>query len=419
MAALACLAVLVGPSRCAALQQEGPLSRSIELTGDTPWVVAGSDGVPASSADEGDNIEPISFQLALRDVQLDWYRVMGHPPAVQSYPLLGNSVVDRGSLRSATAQGQESAPMPTRGYTEFLDRYCDSSVSPTFVGNAFDEVQCRAKCDSMKCACFDINAGPGKGTCRVNVHGNGTTKSANDLTSYVFCGPPACGGPAPPPPPPPPPRPPPPPPYVGPAIFAGTLEACPWLLTDFDLSPCKLDRGVEAHCVLAVTNGSSTAIVATGNGTRGAIFALYTLAEKVLGVDPWWRMTDHAPAYRGALTLPADFSEVLAPPAFAYRGVFTNDEDLLGYFRHDPLGESVFDLRTWDTIYETLLRAKCNMIIPGTSPNPDEKHIALANRRGLVTSQSHFEVMNFGAKEWLDGDVPDPGNIGVGVIIMQ
>eukprot|EP01045_Picozoa_sp_COSAG04_P034532 COSAG04_NODE_7602_length_1100_cov_1.450549_1_plen_33_part_10 len=33
------------------------------------------------------------------------------------------------------------------------------------------------------------------------------------------------------------------------------------------------------------------------------------------------------------------------------------------------------------------------MIIPGTSPNPDEKHIALANRRGLAISQSHFEVM--------------------------
>jgi hypothetical protein len=42
------------------------------------------------------------------------------------------------------------------------------------------------------------------------------------------------------------------------------------------------DLGAEAHCVLAVTNGSETAIVATGNGTRGAIYALYALAETVL-----------------------------------------------------------------------------------------------------------------------------------------
>ena len=46
----------------------------------------------------------------------------------------------------------------------------------------------------------------------------------------------------------------------------------------------------------------------------------YTLAEKVLGVDPWWRFTDHAPAYAGpAIELAADFAAVLAPPAFTYR----------------------------------------------------------------------------------------------------
>ena len=82
---------------------------------------------------------------------------------------------------------------------------------------------------------------------------------------------------------------------------------------------------------------------------------------------------------------------------------------MLGYFRRDPAGESVFDLRTWDTIYETLLRNKANMIIPGTSPNPDEPSLALANRRGLTLSQSHFEIVNFGAREWLNEDVAPRG----------
>jgi hypothetical protein len=66
-------------------------------------------------------------------------------------------------------------------------------------------------------------------------------------------------------------RPPPPPPYSGPAVYFGTLEHCPWLATDFDLSSCRLDRGAEAHCVVLTANGS---VVATGNTTRGAIFAL-------------------------------------------------------------------------------------------------------------------------------------------------
>ena len=40
--------------------------------------------------------------------------------------------------------------------------------------------------------------------------------------------------------------------------------------------------------MLLTANGS---VVATGNGTRGAIYALYAFAETVLGVDPWWRIT--------------------------------------------------------------------------------------------------------------------------------
>lgn len=160
--------------------------------------------------------------------------------------------------------------------------------------------------------------------------------------------------------------------------------------------------GEEAHCVI-VRNGSD--IVAVGNGTRGAIFALYELADKILGVDPWWRFTQNTPEYQGTIEVDEHFASVVPPPAFKYRGVFTNDEDLLGYFRRDPAGKSVFDLRTWDTIFETLLRAKANMIIPGTTPNPDEPQIELANNRGLAISQSHFEVMDFGALQWLNGDV--------------
>lgn len=284
---------------------------AFQINGDTPWVVAGSNNVAASSVDEvilhsapfspathpnhvcacpfilgenclhsaivpcgsshkcgypvqGDAVEPIEYQLALRDVQLDWYRVLGHPPAIQTYPL---------------------------------------GVTDTVAVNA---------------------------------------------SSAVLVG----GGA----------RPPPPPPYTGPVVYFGTLENAPWL-TSFDLSACKLDSGVEAHCVIATTNGS---IVATGNSTRGAIYALYEFAEKILGVDPWWRFTDNTPQYLGSIEVDPGFTSIVKPPAFVYRGVFTNDEDLLGYFRLDPAGESVFDLSTWNQIFETLLRAKCNMIIPGT-----------------------------------------------------
>eukprot|EP01062_Namystynia_karyoxenos_P065311 TRINITY_DN5879_c0_g1_i1.p1 TRINITY_DN5879_c0_g1~~TRINITY_DN5879_c0_g1_i1.p1 ORF type:complete len:843 (+),score=292.85 TRINITY_DN5879_c0_g1_i1:230-2530(+) len=185
-----------------------------------------------------------------------------------------------------------------------------------------------------------------------------------------------------------------------PALYVGTLGSCPWLAEQFDLSSCELWRGAEAHCVVEA-NGS---VVATGNGTLGAVFALYTLSEVLLGVDPWYRFTERQPPYRPSITVPEGYATVVPPPFFRYRGAFTNDEDLLGYFRPDPLAESVFDMRTWDNIYETLLRMKANMVVPGTSTNPDERHLRLASRRGLAVSQSHFEIAGFGAREWLNGD---------------
>jgi hypothetical protein len=41
---------------------------------------------------------------------------------------------------------------------------------------------------------------------------------------------------------------------------------------------------------------------------------------------------------------------------------------------------------------------------PGTSTNPDERHIGLASKRGLAIHHSHFEIAGFGPYMWLDGD---------------
>lgn len=51
-----------------------------QINGDIPWVVAGG------GSNIGDNKEPIAFQLALRDLQLDWYKVFGHPPNLLAFP---------------------------------------------------------------------------------------------------------------------------------------------------------------------------------------------------------------------------------------------------------------------------------------------------------------------------------------------
>jgi hypothetical protein len=127
---------------------------------------------------------------------------------------------------------------------------------------------------------------------------------------------------APPPAPPPPPPPAPLPSIPEGGVFFGTLERMPQLAEQFDLSECQLWRGPEAHCVV-VRNGS---LIATGNGTRGAIYALYTVAEKLLGVDPWYHFSQQQPAFLGETTVADDFAIVIGPPKFQYRGIFNNDE---------------------------------------------------------------------------------------------
>jgi len=196
-----------------------------------------------------------------------------------------------------------------------------------------------------------------------------------------------------------------------PAVFFGDVTTQPWLESTFGLTSklgCALDKGVEAHCVVTVEsytwNGvviNAPAVIAAGNGTRGAIYAAYAFSEHVLGVAPFYLFTFDQPKWTGS-TLPLTVPSVQkwSPPQFKHRAIFLNDEELLGFFRRDPLGEQIFDLVTIDNILQTLLRAKGNTIIMGTTPYPDERSLKLAARRGVVLTASHFEIVGFNAFAW-------------------
>ena len=176
-------------------------------------------------------------------------------------------------------------------------------------------------------------------------------------------------------------------------------------------SACNLTAGREAHCLAFFPGGFPwngawqhiPAIVSAGNGTRGSIYAAYALAEHVLGANPWWRFAeDGRPPYRGSTDVAVGAeTRVWAPPTFRYRAWFHNDEELLGFYARDPLGAAVFDAATVDALCETLLRAKGNAILMGTTPYPDEKSLALVGRRGIaIVAGQHFTPMSFNAFQW-------------------
>lgn len=181
--------------------------------------------------------------------------------------------------------------------------------------------------------------------------------------------------------------------------------ASPWL-SGYDLAACDLAAGEEAHCVVAFAAGeagpaSRPAVVAVGNGTRGAIFAAYALSEELFGVPPLHHFADVVPVFAGSIDIAS--SGVVAkfgPPAFKWRSFFTNDEDLTGNLFPSPTAETVFSLPAWDHFFEAALRSKTNAFLPGTDPFPDEKSLALASRRGLAITSHHFDLLGTCVHRW-------------------
>lgn len=142
------------------------------------------------------------------------------------------------------------------------------------------------------------------------------------------------------------------------------------------------------------------AIVLTGSDVLGVVYSIYQFSQQFLGVDPlyWW--TDHPPARRASVTIPEEFNERQGPPTFRYRGWFMNDEDLLTGWRPGTRDGTGISLKTWDRIFEALLRLKGNMIIPGTYIFPWEPQIRAAADRGLMIAQHHDEPMGVNVYQW-------------------
>ena len=173
------------------------------------------------------------------------------------------------------------------------------------------------------------------------------------------------------------------------------------------------DPHPEAHAILVqAVGGGATLVAMVGHAeggdagarnmtVRGQVYAAYAFSERVLGVEPlyWW--TDTEPVFRGPHVVDvAALRFEAGAPRFERRGFFTNDEDLLGGFGADPLGQSVFSTDTWNRVCEALLRLKGNLLLPGTVAFPDEGVYAVAARRGVAITMQHFTLLGVNTWRW-------------------
>ena len=246
--------------------------------GDGPGVGTGDGGGPFVVFEEGME-DSLVFSPASN--------FMINTPGMSARPGVAGSP-DDGTLPAAGAAAVVGTAGAGRGYEVFPTSYCSASAdgaNVSFKGEKFTVAECRAKCDSMKCACFDISATDPKGECRCNMQGppagsKNTTKSANGLEAFVFCGDDSatCGGPAPPPIPPPP-APPPPAPKA--------------------TSDGSLCFGLDAPVESVAAGASLASIVFLGSGVNSAMRDWGRLMLRMYGTE---RPEDYTTQYLGFST---------------------------------------------------------------------------------------------------------------------
>jgi hypothetical protein len=151
---------------------------------------------------------------------------------------------------------------------------------------------------------------------------------------------------------------------------------------------------------------SAKAVVLSGADMRGTIYAVYEFSQEYLGVDPMYYWTDHQPLRRTHIEIPDTLSKTFPSPVFKFRGFFLNDEDLLtGWAPGEKSDKTGISLQAWNKIYETILRLKGNMVVPGTWIFPDDPQIRLAAQRGLIVTQHHAIPLGVNVARW-PRDVP-------------
>ncbi len=119
----------------------------------------------------------------------------------------------------------------------------------------------------------------------------------------------------------------------------------------------------------------------------GFIYGIYEVSRSLFGVTEFWFWNDQSFVPVEEVQISEDYCWRSEPCAVKYRGWFINDEVLL----HTWQVARKKDL-PWEMAFETLLRCRGNMVIPGTDRN-SEKYRSLASEMGLYTTHHHAEPL--------------------------
>lgn len=166
------------------------------------------------------------------------------------------------------------------------------------------------------------------------------------------------------------------------------------LLTDEEGQPYK-----EAFLI----EEQAGELLIAGSDRRGTIYGVYELCSAWLGVSPWHFFADVPIRQKQEIFFPDGFVKA-DHPSVEYRGIFINDEEELEHWVQRYMGEDTIGVKTYEKIFELLLRLKLNYLWPAmhvNSFNLKRENGALAERMGIVIGTSHCDMlMRSNNREW-------------------
>ena len=176
------------------------------------------------------------------------------------------------------------------------------------------------------------------------------------------------------------------------------------LIKDKKINIDKIKGKWEAFQVQLVHHpfpGTETALVITGSDRRGTAFGVFELSKQ-MGVSPWYWWADVPVKKKKELYLPAN-TFLQDAPAVKYRGIFINDEaPAFSGWAKEKFGG--INHLVYEKVFELLLRLKSNYLWPAMWGNAfaddDTLSPVLANKYGIVISNSHHEPMLRAQQEW-------------------
>ena len=175
-------------------------------------------------------------------------------------------------------------------------------------------------------------------------------------------------------------------------IYVGTARVA-------DYAACCHGQPKEAFTIKV----EGEALYICGADRRGTIYGIYDFCQYVLGVSPWYFFADVPVREKAFVELPEGY-EKWDYPSIEYRGIFINDEEELEHWVQRYMGEETIGVKTYEHIFELLLRLKLNYIWPAmhvNSFNIKQENGALANRMGIVVGTSHCDMlMRSNNREW-------------------